>query len=242
VAEASYRLSYLGAERLEAFLAWLADHPELSAATVQTAVLSLTENLPLSAVAKFSSSNGTTAKAGNGAFRVETGDILAALAALRDSGVRMENVAMNVDPQLRIEAMIEPLSREAAKRYFGITETREWEFWRHELLEGSPTTRHYALFGIARFYPDIALEMLPKWAREPQTHPVYRSAAVQALADTQRPEALPLLRQIAEEVGPQTELGKIATQAAVYLDKRLAELAARQPVVAFRGKDKVSGL
>ena len=242
VVNAPYRLSYAGADRLDAFLAWAADHTEVSAHAMQTAVLALTENLPLNAVAKFAPANGTAGTAGNDAFRAETGDILAALTALRESGVKMETIAMTVDQQLRIEAMIEPLSREAAKRYFGISEEREWDFWKHELLEGSPTTRHYALFGIARFYPDIALEMLPKWAREAQTHPVYRTAAVQALADTQRAEALPLLRQIAAEVGPQTELGKTAAQAAIYLDKRLAELAARPQVVAFRGKNGVSGL
>ena len=242
IADAPYRLSYAGAERLDAFLAWAADHTEVSAPAMQTAVLALTENLPLNAVAKFAPANGTAGTLNTDAFRAETGDILAALAALRDSGVKMETIAMTVDQQLRIEAMIEPLSREAAKRYFRISEEREWDFWKHELLEGSPTTRHYALFGIARFYPDIALEMLPKWAREAQTHPVYRSAAVQALADTQRAEALPLLRQIAAEVGPQTELGKTAAQAATYLDKRLTEMASRPQVVAFRGKNGVSGL
>lgn len=241
VGDAPYRLSYQGADRLDAFLAWATDHPEVSAPAMQTAVLALTENLPLNAMAKFAPANGTAGSHNADAFRAETGDILAALTALRESGVKMETIAMTVDSQLRIEAMIEPLSREAAKRYFGIKEEREWDFWKHELLEGSPTTRHYALFGIARFYPDIALEMLPKWAREAQTHPVYRTAAVQALADTQRAEALPLLRQIAEEVGPQTELGKTAAQAAAYLDKRLTEMASRPQVVAFRGKNRVSG-
>src|SRR5207248_6726795 len=146
-----------------------------------------------------------------------TADLIAALTALRDCGGKMETFAIASDAQLRIEAMIEPLSREAAKRYYGITEEREWDFWKHELLEGSPSTRHYALFGIARFYPDIALEMLPKWAREAQTHPVYRLAAVQALADTQRAEALPILRGLADELGATTDLGKAATQAAIYL-------------------------
>jgi hypothetical protein len=154
----------------------------------------------------------------------------------------MEAIALAVDPQLRIEAMIEPLSREAAKRYYGISEEQEWDFWKRELLEGNPSTRHYALFGIARFYPEIALDMLPKWVREAQTHPVYRLAAAQALADTQRAEALPILRQLADEVGPQTDLGKTAAQAAVYLDKRLTELASRSRTVAFRSRTPVAGL
>ena len=241
VGDAPYRCSYQSADRVDAFLKWAATHDEISAPAMQTAVLALTENLPLSAVAKFAPVNGTGGTLNTDAFRVETSDLLAALSALRDSGVKMETVAMTVDSQLRIEAMIEPLSREAAKRYFGISEEREWDFWKHELLEGNPSTRHYALFGIARFYPEVALDMLPKWVRETQTHPVYRQAAVQALADTQRPEALPLLRQLAEEVGPKTDLGRTAAQAANYLDKRLTELATRSQVVAFRSKSRVSG-
>jgi hypothetical protein len=242
IGETSYRPSYRNAERLEGFLLWASLCGEISSPAVQTAILALTENLPLSALAKFAPSNGAISQHNTDAFRVETADILGALTALRESGVKLETIAMASDPQLRIEAMIEPLSREAAKRFYGISEEREWEFWKSELIEGNPTTRHYALFGIARFYPSVAIEMLPKWARESQTHSVYRLAAVQALADTQRAEALPILRQIATEVGPQTELGKAAIQSAEYLDRRLTQLATRSQVVAFRDKSRVTGL
>jgi hypothetical protein len=240
VGDAPYKLSYHTAERVDGFLHWAGEHGAISAQAMQTVVLALTENLPLKALAKFATP--APGEYNTDAFRVETADLLAALTALRDCGGKMETFAIALDPQLRIEAMIEPLSREAAKRYYGITEEREWDFWKHELLEGSPSTRHYALFGIARFYPDIALEMLPKWAREPQTHPVYRLAAVQALADTQRAEALPILRQIATEAGPATDLGKAAVQSANYLDKHLSELATRPQIVAFRDKSRVTGL
>ena len=240
VGDAPYKLSYHTAERVDGFLQWAGEHRGISAPAMQTVVLALTENLPLKALAKFAAA--TPGEHNTDAFRAETGDLLAALAALRDCGAKMETFAIALDPQLRIEAMIEPLSREAAKRYYGINEKLEWEFWKHELLEGSPSTRHYALFGIARFYPEIALEMLPKWAREPQTHPVYRLAAVQALADTQRPEALPILRGLAGELGATTELGKAATQAANYLDKRLTEQATRPQIIAFRDKSRVTGL
>ncbi len=240
VGDLAYKLSYHTADRVDGFLKWAAEHGAISAQAMQTVVLALTENLPLKSLAKFATS--APDEHNTDAFRVETSDLLEALAALRDCGANMETCAIALDPQLRIEAMIEPLSREAAKRYYGIREDREWDFWKHELLEGSPSTRHYALFGIARFYPDIALDMLPKWALQPQTHPVYRLAAVQALADTQRAEALPILRQIATEVGPTTDLGKAATQSANYLDKRLTELASRTQVAAFRDKSRVLGL
>ena len=240
VGDAPYKLSYHTAERVDGFLQWVGGHGGISAPAMQTVVLALTENLPLKALAKFAAA--IPGEHNTDAFRAETGDLLAALCALRDCGAKMDTFAIAQDPQLRIEAMIEPLSREAAKRYYGINEKLEWEFWKHELLEGSPSTRHYALFGIARFYPDIALEMLPKWAREPQTHPVYRLAAVQALADTQRPEALPILRGLAGELGATTELGKAATQAANYLDKHLTEQATRPQIIAFRDKSRVTGL
>jgi hypothetical protein len=240
VGDAAYKFSYQSAGRVEGFLQWANEHGGLSAPAMQTVVLALTENLSLHALAKFAPAN--PGEHNTDAFRAETSDLLAALNALRDCGAKMESFAIAADPQLRIEAMIEPLSREAAKRYYGISEETEWDFWKHELLEGSPSTRHYALFGIARFYPDVALDMLPKWAREPQTHPVYRLAAVQALADTQRPEALPILRELAGELGATSELGKAATQAASYLDKRLNELAHRPQIVAFRDKVRITGL
>ncbi len=241
IGESSYKPSYQTAPKLEAFLAWVAQHPEVGAPALQTAVLALTENLPLNSLSKFAPTNGITSKLPTDAFRVETGDLIGALTALRESGTRLDTVALSLDPQLRIEAMIEPLSRESAKRFYGITEDREWDFWKHELLNGDPGTRHYALFGIARFYPQVAVEMLPKWARETKTHPVYRMSAVQALAETQRPEALPILHGLATELGAMTELGKAATQAAQYLDTRLSQNANARPAVAFRGKKSVSG-
>jgi hypothetical protein len=240
VAESAYKLSYQDAERAQGFIEWAAGHPGISTPAIQTVVLALTENPPLRALAKFAA--GTAGSHQTDAFRVETGDLIAALNALRDYGGKLETFAIAQDPQLRIEAMIEPLSRESAKRFYGISEAAEWDFWRHELLDGSPSTRHYALFGIARFYPDVALEMLPKWAREPQTHMVFRLAALQALADTQRAEALPILRTLAGELGATTELGKAATQSANYLDKRLNELANRPQIVAFRDRSPVRGL
>ena len=235
LAEQTYKLSYGRVPKVERLLAYAQDHLELSAGAIQTAVLGLTENLPLSALCKFTPIGGELKSRFNtDAFRVETADLVMALTALREIGVPDQSVVMTVDPQLKVEAMIEPLCRAAAMRYYGITEETEWQFWRHELLQGDPSTRHYALYGIARFYPDVALEMLPKWARESKTNAVFRLSAVQALADTQRPEALPLLRQLADELGVQTELGRAAVGAAEYLDQHFASLSSKQASVTFR--------
>jgi hypothetical protein len=239
--EMPYKLSYAKTQKLQPLLAYAAEHLELSPGAVQTAALAVTENLPLSAVAKFPAASAELKSRFNtDAFRVETIDLIAALTALRAIDIPDEAVAMTIDPQLKIEAMIEPLSRVAAMQYYGISPENEWEFWKSELLFGEPATRHYALYGIARFYPDIALDMLPKWAREPKTKNVYRISAMQALADTQRPDALPILRELADELGSETELGRAARGAAEFLDQRLNQVALKQNAVAFRASKTIS--
>ncbi len=239
--EQSYKLTFGRVHRIAQFLAYIQDRPDLSAGSIQTGVLALTENLPLSAVCRFPSISGELKSRFNtDAFRVETYDLVMALSALREAGIREDNVVMTIDPQLKVEAMIDPLCRAIAMTYYGIAPDKEWDYWRKELLQGELSTRHYALYGIARFYPDVALEMHPKWARESRTTPVFRMAAVQALAETQRAEALPLLRELAAELGLKTELGRAAAGAAEYLESRLAEAAAKQPAVAFRSAPRLS--
>ena len=236
VAECPYTLSYGSVPKLKGLLDYAQDHAELSAPSLQTAVLALTENLPLSAVSKFGGAGADLpTHFDSRAFRVETGEIVQALLTLRAIGVRDSDLAMTIDPQLKIEAMIEPLTRPAAMRYYGITPATEWEYWKTELLSGDPSTRHYALYGIARFYPEVALDMLPRWARETKTQLVFRTSAIQALAETQRPEALPILQKLSDELGRETELGRTAANSAKFLNAHLARLSAnRTATVAFR--------
>lgn len=240
--ERPYTLSYGALPRLSALLAYAQEHGDLSTPALQTAVLALTENLPLSAVSKFSAAGADLpTHFDTTAFRVETVDIMRALITLRDIGVRENEVAMTIDPQLKIEAMVEPATRPVAMRYFGITPATEWEYWKGELLSGDPATRHYALYGIARFYPDVALEMLPKWALEPKTQTVFRISAIQALADTQRPEALPILQKLSDELGQDTELGRTALASARFLNSQLAKVSAhRAAAVGFRSTTAMS--
>jgi hypothetical protein len=233
--DTQYRLSYASLPKLDPLLVKIQQDQDLSPATVQTAILALTENLPLSAVAKFVlASSVLPSRFNTDPYRADTLDIVSALALLREIGARESGIALTIDPQLKIEAMIDPVSRPIAMRYYGIKSEHEWEFWRNELLNGEPCTRHYALYGIARFYPDVALEMLPRWARETRTNPIYRLSAVQALADTQRPEAVVILEELQLVLGTTTELGKAAKGAADYLDYQLAQNAAARSAVAFR--------
>ncbi len=226
VVEAAFRLSPLAAPKIDVLLGYIQDHADLTPGAIQTAVLALTENLPLSAVAKFTSAGGQLpSRFDTTAFRADTADIIAALLALRETGRADDDVAMSIDPQLKIEAMIDPPSHATAMRYFGLTAETEWEYWKNELATGDTSTRHYALYGIARYYPDIALDMLPKWAREARTSSIFRLSAIQALADTERSEALPILRQLADELGRYTDLGRAATSAAQYLDRHLSKVA-----------------
>ncbi len=219
---------------LGGLLLYVFDHPELTNEAIQTAVLGLTENLPLSAVSKFNSaSGGLQSRFDTTAFRVETSEIVAALMILRELGQRDDRVAMSIDPQLKIEAMTDPKSRLMAMRYYGLTKETEWEFWKSELEGGALATRHYALFGIARSYPEIALEMLPKWAREVRTSGVFRRAAIQALAATERAEAVPILDQLAEDLGRYTEMGILAKKGAQFLAMHLPTPGERQSLAVF---------
>lgn len=236
VNDAPYRLSFGTMPRLAPLLAHAQEHPELSIGAIQTAVLALSENLPLSSFAKFKAAGSDLeTRFDTTSFKTETGDILHALLTLRAIGVQEADLALTIDPQLKIEGMIEPSTRAAAMNYYGITPETEWEYWKTELLSGEPTTRHYALYGIARFFPEVALEMLPKWARETKTQNVFRISAIEALAQTQRPEALPILQRLADEFGAPTELGRAAASAAQFLKSDLAKVAATRSTITFRG-------
>lgn len=222
VASAAFSPTLQSEVNLSPLLNYLQLHPEISSAAVQTAVLALKENLPVSAFAKFAEAGGDLPSSyDTSAFKVDVSDIIVALQALHDIGVPDDRLALTIDPQLKIEAMIDPLSHALAMRYYGITPDNEWAYWKQHLLQGEESTRHYALYGIARFYPDVALQMLPSWVREARTSVVFRMSAVQALADTQRPEAVSILRQIEHEFGMLTDIGKTAHNAANVLEERL---------------------
>ncbi len=139
---------------------------------------------------------------------------------MKGAGYPRASFTVAHEPQLQIEAMIDPLSHAAALVYYGITPEREWTYWRDELTKGDASTRHYALYGIGRYFPDVALQMLPAWARDKRLAPIYRHSALQALAETRRPEAISVLQQIINELGASTELGVSARRAVAYLENR----------------------
>lgn len=208
--------------------------PEISRDAVQTAVLMLTDNAPLGAFAKFALLAADSAKAATTVFRVNNPEILAAFALVRDAGYPRFNLMATRDPQLKIESMIDPLSHAAALDYYRIPAEREWAYWRRELEAGDPSTRHYALYGIGRYYPDVALQMLPAWARAKQLSALYRTSAMQAMAETRRPEAISVLQGLVGELGAASELGQSARKAIAYLENQRTSPVGGAMLVGFR--------
>jgi len=224
--------------QLAVFLPYLQKHPQVSQSAAQTATLALVENLPLSAFARFPLAAGPSpGTPETTAFQTDTRSIIEALQLLKEIGYPMERLALTADPQLKIEAMIDPLARAPAMRFYGITAAKEWDFWRSHLLEGPPGTRHYALHGIARYYPSTALRMLPKWALRYDLDPVYRLSAIRALAQTGTESALPVLKQLSLELSGDSTLSAEIAAAMRELDENLRNPSRFIPPVPYRMSD-----
>ncbi len=229
-------------DRLDPLFEYLEKNPWMSIEAIQTAVLVMLQNPALSAFAKFTLVSGVVAPGqkplpipGDGHFRVPTQDIIAALIALKEIGLPRRSLLLAGEPQLKIEAMIDPLAHADAMRYYDIGPDREWGYWRDELLKGDMSTRHYALYGIGRYFPDTALQMLPAWARQANLPPTMRVAAIHAMAETGRIEAISLLQQVGYELGGQSEYGQAARAAIGFLENRQGQPAATKPVIEFKG-------
>ena len=184
LAQQPYRLCPDTLQTLTPLFAQVDQSPEVSREAIQTAVLLLNENAPLSLFAKFSLLSGDApAPVVMTAFQVNTVEILAAFSLLKDAGYPRMNLVAAQEPQLKIEAMIDPLAHAAALHYYNLSHDQEWAYWRDELSKGDLSTRHYALYGIGRYYPDVALQMLPDWARAAQLSSLMRTSAIQAMAE-----------------------------------------------------------
>ena len=205
--------------------------PEYSREAIQCAVLMLNENAPLNLFAKFTVLSGDQPTRTNSpAYKANTAEILAAFKLVKDAGYSRMNLLAAQEGQLKIEAMIDPLAHAAAVAYYNLSTEQEWTYWRDELQKGDVSTRHYALYGIGRYYPDVALQMLPDWARATQVSALMRTSAIQAMAETHRPEAISVLQQLVSEFGAATELGDSARKAIAYLENQRTAPAASNGV------------
>ena len=206
--------------KLAPLIQHLESHSSVPVSVVQTAVLAIIEDAPVDLFARFPKQPSPEAVTTE-AFKADTCDIIAAAQLLRDIGVDFTKLSQ--DPQLKIEAMIDLKAHDIALQYYGINPDSEWLYWKHELLEGNPSTRHYALYGIARFYPDVALQMMPRWALEVRTSLHYRRAAIGALALTQRSEARPLLLALQRDLAKEADLAQCVDPALRYLEQNLPD-------------------
>ncbi len=203
---------------LAVLLPYAESHPEVSPAVLQTAVLVLTENLPLSVFAKFKLVAGDSPAVPHAEdLRVDNRTIIRALRLLKEIGVPMDRVALNTDPQLLIEAMTDPLAHAEALEFYEIPREKEWEFWKAYLEYGDPATRHYALHGIAQYFPNVAVNMMGKWAKAGHLDDSLRISAIEALAKTGRVEALSVLAQLRQELSPDVAMDVVLQKSTTLL-------------------------
>ena len=168
---------------LQPLLPLLAPEKHVSRSAAQAAVLIADNDASLDVVASFPRNRPVAlANIGTKPFAASPADLITALGLIREAGIDPAATAILGEPQLKVMTMLDPDSHPAAKQFFGISDDTEWAFWKHQLLQGDPALRHYALYGIARYYPDVALQMLPRWVRDPDLYRNYRLSAAWALA------------------------------------------------------------
>ncbi len=214
-------------EPLEDLAKALLEYPDASDETIQTAVLILLHNPPLPVFAKFKLMRREEAEnpVPSGFFRADTADIMLALLLLKDLPGAPRPLLLAQSQQLKLEAMIDPKAHDLALRYYDIDKFAEWDFWRNELTNGDPSTRHYGLYGIARFYPDIAFKMLPSWVGESRLDFQYRAHAAYALADIENQEALKKLTELRQAQGADPRMAAVLDRAIEVSQQRASRRA-----------------
>jgi hypothetical protein len=196
----------------------IADDSAISPAVARSAVLMLSDNPPLDVFAMFPRpQHAISPDLDLESFRVPTSDLVDALAMMKRLGLPWQNLQVATDLQFPIEAMYGTESHDKAAAFFGIARAREWVFWKRLLLHGPPSLRHYALFGIARYFPDIAILMHPGWVNATHLPYIFRVTAVRSLAITDRSEAIPLLRRVRRDWSGDAEMVRSAEAAIAYL-------------------------
>ena len=186
-------------ETLRALVDLLAHKQNVSPSVAQTAVLIVNDDAPLDMIASFPRLEPPAlVSAADQPFSVSPGDLIAALRLIQEAGLDPARSALMSEPQLKVMTLLNPDSHPAAMEFYGLSEQTEWSYWKKQLLDGDPALRHYAFYGIARYYPAVALDMLPRWVRDPGVYRSYRLSAAWALAlvdDARAQQTLVGLRQ-----------------------------------------------
>ena len=225
IGETAFTKSATTNTRIAPLITLLGKRTDVPFKVAQTAVLALADNAPADVFAKFKRLNADLPVHFDPvAFKVDNAEIISALALLRDAGVPDSNLSLAADPQLKIESLLDSQSHDLAMAYYGISPEMQWNFWKYQLLAGTPSLRHYSLYGISRYYPEVALLMMPRWAKEKGLDSIYRLSAVRSLALTQRADALPILQQLQQDLAAEPDLAQAAEHAAQYLGSHLKPL------------------
>jgi len=218
IGEAAFTRSSSPNTRIAPLVSLLEKRTDVPFKIAQTAILALADNAPADVFAKFKRlSSDSPVHFDPIAFKVENSEIISALALLREAGVSDTNLSLATDQQVKVESLLDTQSHDLAMSYYGISSEMQWSFWKYQLLAGTPSLRHYALYGISRYYPDVALIMMPRWAKEKRLDSIYRISAIRSLALTLRPDAIPVLKQLQQDLGSELELAQAAEKAAQYL-------------------------
>jgi hypothetical protein len=218
IGEAAFTKSPATNSRIAPLISLLEKRTDVPFKVAQTAVLALADNAPADVFVKFKRLNSDLpVRFDPIAFKVENSEIMAALSLLHEAGGADSNLSLATDPQVKIESLLDNGSHDLALHYYGVTPEMQWSFWKYQLLAGVPSLRHYALYGISRYYPDVALVMMPRWAREKRLDSIFRLSAIRSLALTQRPEAIPLLNQLQQDLASELDLAQAAERASQYL-------------------------
>lgn len=192
--------------------------------SLRVAAQLLVENPSLATIAAFPALDQEAQARSNvpAKARVTAARLINALLLLESIGVDTQSLDIANNPQLQLESLVNRATNPNARRYYKLEDERKhWDYWSTLLTEGNPRLRHYALYGIARFFPDIALDMMPRWASNRRLTPIYRLSAVYALAGTERPEALPRLEQLSRRYPEQTNMGRAIRAAISYLKSKI---------------------
>lgn len=188
-----------------------------------TAALLIAQDPPLSEIASFptmaGSRDGGVQKAPE-AMQASAAQLLDALLLLKSIGADVSAVGIATDPQFKLEVLVKPDTNQAARQFFGIEDrSAHWAFWKDTILNGDPRLKHYGLYGIGRFFPEVAASMMPAWASDRRVLPTYRLSAVYALGFAGTPEARVALEALSRKFPPQTNMGRAVEESLAYLDR-----------------------
>ncbi|MGF1656179.1 MAG: HEAT repeat domain-containing protein [Verrucomicrobiales bacterium] len=203
----------------------LLGHPRGQSASpeaLRTAIFVLLNNPPLAMVASFKlATQEAAAEEVVPHFQTSTPNLMEALLLIKALPNVYQTPRLSESSQLKLEALVDPASHDMALEYYDISREAEWDFWQTELLHGDPATRHYALYGIARYYPDVAYEMLPQWVSNTQVNPNVRAAAIYALAEIEREEALRALIRLQGQLAGEPNIAATLERAVGLAQQRL---------------------